>query len=359
MTTTSHLALRGALALGISSTLLASPAHAQTPGARWYRGNTHVHTTESDGNASPDDVARWYRDNGYHFVVITDHERITGVAPLNARHGAAGRFLVIQGEEITQQVADPSRADGRRQAHVVGIGLARAVLPLGESGIASNTTIAATFARNVGAVRASGGVAQVNHPNFRWSVGPDDLRGLPDSTLFEVWNAQPRINNLGGDDGTGRVSLSTDALWDTVLTRGTLLFGVASDDAHKFRPDQLTDFEATRPGGGWVMVQADTLTPDAIMRALRAGRFYASTGVTLAECVTGAREVRVRVADPEGARDDRRYRTEFIGRGGQVLATVAGPVARYVIRGDEGYVRARVTDSNGRRAWTQPVLLGR
>ena len=53
--------------------------------AKWYRGNTHVHTTNSDGNASPDVAARWYREHGYAFVVITDHEYLTDVAPLNAQ----------------------------------------------------------------------------------------------------------------------------------------------------------------------------------------------------------------------------------------------------------------------------------
>jgi hypothetical protein len=33
------------------------------------------------------------------------------------------------------------------------------------------------------------------------------------------------------------------------------------------------------------------------------------------------------------------------------------PQASYTIRGDEGYVRARVLESNGRRAWIQPVML--
>ena len=330
----------------------AAPAHGQ---GHWYRGNTHVHTLNSDGNAAPGDVARWYRDHGYAFVFITDHELITDVAPLNASFGAPGRFLVLRGEEITQQVDDPSRPDVRRQAHVGSLGPVSAVLPLGEGGITRGVTVAQTYARNLAEIRAAGGLPQVNHPNFRWSVGPGDMAGLPDSTLFEVWNSQPHINNLGGDDGAGHVSLSTEALWDTLLTRGKLLYGVASDDAHKFRPDQLEDFEATRPGGGWVMVRADTLTPAAIVGALRAGDFYATNGVLLERYEAGSREIVVQVAAPDGPRDDRRYVTRFIGRSGRVLAEVAGRDARYSIRGDEGYVRATVTDSNGRRAWTQPV----
>jgi hypothetical protein len=337
--------------------LLPSAAHTQP---RWYRGDTHVHTRESDGNRPPEEVARWYRDHGYDFLVVTDHEKITDPAPLNAALGADGRFLVVAGEEVTQQVADSTRANGPRQAHVGSIGPRSVVLPLGERGVAQGATVAATYARNLAAVKAAGGLPQVNHPNFRWSVRPDDMAALPDSTLFEVWNAQPRINNLGGDDGAGHLSLGTEALWDTLLTRGVLLYGVGSDDAHNFAA--LDDAETTRPGGAWVMVRADTLTADAIVAALRAGRFYATTGPRLSDVAASEREYRVTVAPPTNPRDDRRYRVRFVGRGGRTLADVPaapGREVRYAARGDESYVRAVVTDSDGRRAWAQPVWVAR
>ncbi|GLC28383.1 CehA/McbA family metallohydrolase [Roseisolibacter agri] len=344
--------MRPILRLVLGASFVVAPVHA-AGAQRWYRGNTHVHTRESDGNRPPEEVARWYRDHGYHFLVVTDHERITDPAPLNAQLGKPGAFLVIAGQEITQQVADASHPQGIRQAHVVSIAPARVVLPLGEKGIAQGTTVAAMYASHLAAVRAAGGLAQVNHPNFRWSVRLEDMAALPDSTPFELWNAQPRINNLGGDDGHGRTSLSTEALWDSLLTRGRLLWAVGSDDAHNFAA--LDDAETTRPGGAWIMVRADTLTPAAIVGAMRAGRFYATTGVLLADVAADARAVEVTVAAPTNPRDDRRYRTRFVGRGGRTLAVVAGTRARYAIRGDEGYVRAVVVDSDGRTAWTQPL----
>jgi hypothetical protein len=48
--------------------------------------------------------------------------------------------------------------------------------------------------------------------------------------------------------------------------------------------------------------------------------------------------------------------TRFIGQGGQVLAEVAGISPRYRFTGNETYVRAAIIDSNGNRAWTQPVF---
>jgi hypothetical protein len=334
---------------------------ATTAGAqsKWYRGNTHAHTLESDGNAPPLDVARWYKEHGYAFVVISDHETVTDVAPLNAHLAEPGKFLVMRGEEVTQKVVDSLVPDKRRQAHVGAVGLSRPVLPLGERGLTAETPMAAAYSRNVGAIRSAGGVAQVNHPNFRWSVRPDDIAQLPDSTLYEVWNAHPWVNNLGGRDGAGRVSLATEALWDTLLTRGKLFFGVASDDSHDYKPEQFGDPLATLPGRAWVMVRADTLSEPAIMTALHAGDFYASTGVLLDDYRATTAAIDIHISPPRRPDDVRRYHTQFIGRGGGVLADVRGLSARYVITGTEGYVRATITDSNGLHAWTQPVMLRR
>ena len=52
-----------------------------------------------------------------------------------------------------------------------------------------------------------------------------------------------------------------------------------------------------------------------------------------------------------------KYRIQFIGKGGRVLSEHAEPSASYAIKGDEGYVRARVIESNGRMAWAQPGLV--
>jgi len=61
------------------SVLFAGPLPAQ-----WFQGNTHAHTLNSDGDSTPDDVVRWYREHGYDFVFVTDHGMVTDVAPLNA-----------------------------------------------------------------------------------------------------------------------------------------------------------------------------------------------------------------------------------------------------------------------------------
>ncbi|MGH9201250.1 MAG: PHP domain-containing protein, partial [Vicinamibacterales bacterium] len=80
------------------------PAVARTQpadGLRWFKGNTHAHTSNSDGDSAPDEVARWYREHGYHFLVLTDHNVLTPIESLNAPSDAGRDFLVIKGEELT------------------------------------------------------------------------------------------------------------------------------------------------------------------------------------------------------------------------------------------------------------------
>src|SRR6476620_8259087 len=102
------LAGGGVLAIWLSSAPAgsASPdlqSAAAIPASRWVKGNLHTHTLNSDGDSTPDEVVRWYREHGYDFLVLTDHNFLTGVDGLNAMQGAAGKFLVVRGEEVTSQ----------------------------------------------------------------------------------------------------------------------------------------------------------------------------------------------------------------------------------------------------------------
>jgi hypothetical protein len=90
--------------------LYAQPPAAPAP--KWYKGNTHSHSWNTDADIPPDEVARWYREQKYNFLVLTDHDSVTDVAPLNALlapsrlvGSTAGLpytpFLVLSGEEVT------------------------------------------------------------------------------------------------------------------------------------------------------------------------------------------------------------------------------------------------------------------
>lgn len=320
-------------------------------GAKWYRGNTHLHTNRSDGDVSPVEATEWYAYHGYQFVVITDHDLLTSDLDLAAIDAAVtgpkhGAFLAIRGEEITQ------RFRGGKQLHMNGIDLKKQILPL-ES--VKGTQVAPdtysknqVFLRNASAVVEAGGLVQINHPNYHWSVEQQDLVGLPDPFLLEIWNGNDNV--LGGTDEFGNVSLSTLELWDTLLSRGQIVWGVGSDDTHRYRnPD---DMSGMRPGKAWVVVRAESLTLQAVVGSLKAGDFYSSNGVDLANIQFSDGCLALEIV-PER---DARYRTRFIGKKGTILAEMYGTRCSYKLKNGDGYVRAEVRNSFGKYAWTQPIL---
>ena len=307
----------------------------QAEARRWYKGNTHTHTLNSDGDSAPDDVVRWYREHGYQFVVLTDHEFVTPVDGLNATFGAADKFLVIPGQEVTGNFQG-------KPVHVNGLNLKRVVMPV------KGTSVLDVLQRDIDGVRDAGAVPQINHPNFGWGLTIDDISRVERARLIEIWNGHPLVNNLGGGG-----SPSAEEMWDAALTAGRVLYGIADDDSHYFK--RIGDPAAPTPGHGWVVVRTARLEAGAIVDALDRGEFYASTGVELTDYQVTEKHISVTIR----VTGQSRYRVAFIGAGGRVLAETFENPAIYVFRGDERYVRARVLESNGAMAWTQPVFPAR
>ena len=399
-------------------------AASEPSATRWWKGNTHTHTLWSDGDDFPEMVADWYRRAGYHFVAITDHntlgleekwvsipesgptadayrkyrERFGGDWLIERSEGRAravrlrqpaeyrgrveepGRFLLVQGEEITQYI-------GEKAAHLNALNMAETVGPQ------PGGTLVKILRKDLDVLREQERrtgreiISVLNHPNFVWSLTAEDLLELPELRFFELYNAHPLVNTQG--DG---LHASTERIWDIVLSArlasgGGMLYGVAADDAHdyhRFAPEQRN------PGRGWVMVRAPALESGALMAAMNRGEFYASTGVELSELRREGNRVSVAVdaergvtyliqfvgtrfgydarsepvLDGDGTPLTRRYGREV----GIVLAEVRGPSGEYAMRGDELYVRARVISSKAKAnpsfpgevemAWTQPTTAG-
>lgn len=302
--------------------------HAQPLTPRWYRGNLHTHTINSDGDSPPYEVVAWYKRNGYQFLVITDHNTFTDPAPFDTNPNDT--FLLIGGEEITND----------KTVHVNAIGISRAIPKQ------TGDTVTGLLQASIDAVRQQGGVPLINHPNFIWAFTAAEMKPLTGAGLLEVASGHPQVNSAGD----GKVP-SAEQMWDELLAGGMRIYGAAVDDSHNFR-EEFT-LERANPGRAWVAVRAAALTRDAIVGALNAGDFYASTGVTIRDIRHESGALVVELPPPA---QNRRYRVVFVGEGGKVLATSYDNPARYALGGTERYVRARVEESNGQRAWTQPVF---
>src|SRR5690606_23780544 len=78
----------------------------------------------SDGDSTPGLVARWYRNNGYDFLFLTDHNIRTEIEELNAEIAQENAemkrksFLLIPGEEVSSNLDKDER---RYAVHTNGL----------------------------------------------------------------------------------------------------------------------------------------------------------------------------------------------------------------------------------------------
>jgi hypothetical protein len=330
-----------------SAVATASSSVAAGAAPRFLKGQLHAHTDGSGDSDTPAaEAAAWYAEHGFDFVVFTDHNRVTETR-------SPGGMLALRGVELTQNLRrcepEPEPGDAcllHVNALFVGSTPGRITLEPPPS-----LARAELYGRAVDRAIALGGIAQLNHPNFQHGADLDVLlalaaRGL---TLVEIDNRAVD----SGNEGDARHG-STEALWDAALLRGAHVLGTATDDAHHYG-----DAAATRARGetpyvgdrGFVMVRAGK-SEAAIRAAIVAGDFYGSTGIGL-DRVDLARDgvaVDVRPGDAPAL-------IEVIADG-QVIATARGASLRFDPRGTTAsYLRVRVTDAAGRKAFTQPLWL--
>jgi hypothetical protein len=302
-----------------------------TQGMTWWKGNTHTHTTMSDGDSPPEVVAQWYKRNGYHFLVLSDHNIFTD--PKTLSHLVDSSFLLIPGEELTSSFQ-------QKPIHVNGLNIPGLLAPQ------TDTTLLGTIQKNVDEVRRVNGAPHINHPNFGWAIDHHTLLKVKNNNLLEIYNGHPLVHNHGGGGVPG-----LEEVWDFLLTAGMRIYGIAVDDAHHFTGEFGP--HRSNPGRGWVAVKARKLEAGEIIDNLEAGLFYASTGVELEDVMVSPLTIEVRIKQKSSFK----YRTEFIGAGGTVLARSYDLISTYRLRGDERYVRVKVTDSGGFVAWIQPVFV--
>jgi hypothetical protein len=325
---------------------------------QWYKGNTHVHTLLcGHADSSPEAVTAWYHERGYNFLCLSEHNQFIDPATVTMPADLRDDFILIPSEEVT----------GGNKAHSTALNIDGVVDPrLVQPSGASKTQV---IQAHVHGAEQQHGHLILNHPNFHYSNTAEDIRPVEGLHLFELHNGHPSVNNFGDDEHD-----SVEEIWDDLLTDGMLIYGVSSDDAHHF---QKLGPEHSNPGRGWVMVQADSLTPDAISEAMYRGDFYATSGVMLRKASVDGR--RISVAVDEGATERELSSSfvvghitpegsvgisiQFIGPEGRVLESVGGAKASYSVSDEYSYVRAKVVytrkGDNGYEnfyAWMQPVF---
>ncbi len=268
-----------------------------------YKGQTHIHTTRSDGLDTPDVTARAYRRAGYEWIVLTDHDVVTSACAIDG-------LLIISGAE--QSVDD--FLPGPRP-HIVGF-------PLREG--ETSHSLEAVLGNAVSVVAHC-----LYNPGGEGHTGREIALANPGYTCFEVYNATADALD-GGTYG--------EDVFEELLSHGHRVWAVAADDCHG------VDWS----GATAVYVFADALTEANVVAALRAGRFYTTQGPLLTIADDGV-VFSVETSEPATI--------EFVGSTGPLQVSTRATCAAYRYAGCEGYVRARVTrDADGKIAWTNPIF---
>ena len=285
----------------------------EQPG-RWYRGNTHTHSTESDGKLSIADRFATYREEGYDFLVLTDHRKVNDV-----RDYSTSDFLAISGSEV-----HPQNPYGGATYHIVAINIHE---PVNCAKMHPNAVL--------DDIKAQGGEAVLCHPYWCGHTVSDflPLRGY---FAVEVYN----------DTCMGIGKGFSEQAWDDLLDRGGPVFGIAADDAHGITHDCFH---------GWVMVKSPALTLDGIMEALRTGAFYSTLGPEISDITVNHADKKITVKC--SAAQSIVFKAEC-HRGRRVLAPNGEALteATYQVPEDAKYVRIEVTDETGKKAWSNPFF---
>lgn len=254
---------------------------------KWYKGNLHCHTRESDGLLLPDTLLKRYKSKGYDFVSITDHYSMT-----DKKKNSTSDFIILNGQEVTFQ------------NHLSAIGINHTIVPPQ----LNNTSVQSML----DSINAQNSLPIINHPLYFDSV---NARGSRKFTLKRIFNLK-NINHMEIFNGTGRGNRQDETfqLWDEVLTAGIKLFGTASDDAH--HSDEI--------GTAWIMISAPTLSESNIITALRKGEFYSSTGIYIKEINISNNNIFISSSNGTTIK--------FISKHGKVLKIVENSEAEYTLQ---------------------------
>ena len=290
---------------------------------RFYRGNLHAHSDNSDGRLLPGEVADLYREAGYDFLAVTDHfRRMYGFPVTDTRPYRREGFETLLGAELHA----PETGLGE-DWHILAVGLPPDFPGRGESETGPD------LARRA---REAGAFVGIAHPGW-YGLTPTDAESLAGAAhAVEVYN-HSTVEDNGRSDGW--------YLADALLADGRRVNVYAADDAHmrEGAPDAF---------GGWVEVRSEALEAGAILAALEAGHYYSSQGPEIQAVEVGEESVVVRCSPARGVLLSGRGTARARALGEEVVECEL-PLAAFA----GSYFTVTVLDAAGRRAWTNPIWL--
>ena len=279
----------------------------------FYKANFHCHTTESDGKLSPLSVVEFYKHAGYDILSITDHCTVTEIN--------SNQILFIPGIEIDYTFPE-------QWVHILGLGM--------KSTVSSLWNRFGTPQEGIDLIRRLGGIAVLAHP--AWSLNtPAFMRSLTGLSGVEIWNS---VSTLPLNADRADSSSLLDVTW---ASGGELIPVFANDDSHPYKSEA---------GVAATMIQAEELTVPAVMDALKAGRFYGTTGPLIYQIENrNNQEIIVHCSPAESII----FYSNNPWASGRAVIKHDITECSYFVQKAERFIRVEVRDSSGKKAWSAPI----
>lgn len=281
----------------------------------FWKGNTHTHTTRSDGEKSPDEVIALYREHGYDFLALTDH-RLMG----DPTHTDMG-MLLLSGLEMDYTL-------DKQVIHLTAIGM--------DEGFREAYRHGGEPLNDIALARAHGGRVILCHP--AWSLNtPDTILSLEGLSGVEIYNTMSGTPwNAARADSSG--------ILDLVAARDWLTPHIAADDSHFYGGEQCVSA---------IMVQAESCTWASLRSAIDQRRFYATQGPRVTRYGFDGTTVYVECSEVTQIT----FYSNAFWVAGRCRTQSGQTSAEYTVRQDETYVRCQLTDAMGRSAWLSPIAI--
>jgi predicted metal-dependent phosphoesterase TrpH len=292
---------------------------------RFWRGNIHTHSNESDGVLPTEAVVQAYKNAGYDFLQLSEHFIEHFNWPINdTRQFRSNNFTTLIGVELHA----PETSAGELW-HIVAAGLPLDFAPCGP-----NET-SAQLARRA---REAGAFIGIAHPAWSQLTLEDGL-AIDAAHAVEIYNHGCAIENDRGDGWY---------LHDQLMNEGKRLSAYATDDAHFKTPDHF---------GGWVNVKAQSLDPDELLNALKAGHYYSSQGPEFYDIKLSGKEIEISCSPVDTI-------TVVCGvsrtcvKTGKAITSASFNLANleqgWLLKKPSPWFRVIVIDHAGKRAWSNP-----
>lgn len=317
----------------------------------FYKGNMHCHSTLSDGDMTPSELKEAYKNKGYSFLAITDHEFVKSHKELDDNE-----FITITSAEYAIKQFPEQSTLKNFNMKVCHINL-YAKEQDNENTICYNSTLdhytkgelrenlskLPEYERVYGAEGINNLIKSANDNGFfvcynhpRWSLeNYGDYKDYEGLWGVEIFNFGCNVNGLLDYDIN---------VYDDFLRDGKRLFASCGDDNHTI----------AHSFGAFVCVNADELTYKSIIDGLLNGSFYSSMGPEIYELYTESNKVYVKCSEAKQI---------TLSTRGRRTDSVLAPQGEYICQAEfelsatDEYFRLDIVDEKGRRANTQAYYL--